>query len=317
MWIGTKGGLARFDGVHFTVFDDRDASQLRENEIWALEEGDDSSLWIGTYGGGLSRLKNGKFTIYTTKDGLMWRCGNGTMQGQEGAIWIATDQGLSRFKDDRFTNFTVKDGLSSNTIRALYCDPQGTIWIGTNKGGVHKFKDGKISTELIEGLDSRTVVEEFCKDRELGLWIATSHGLFRLKDGKTTHYTTKQGLSSDFSLHVYEDAQGNIWVGNQTALDKYHRDSNSFSRVKSASSVNAVYSDREGDIWVGDSNDGLSRLRQGLFTSYTQQDGLADDNITAVLQDSRGNTWIGSKKGLNRFRDGTFSLFRPDNSSDD
>ena len=53
-----------------TVFDDRNTSQLRENEIWALEEGDDSSLWIGTYGGGISRLKNGKFTIYTTKDGL-------------------------------------------------------------------------------------------------------------------------------------------------------------------------------------------------------------------------------------------------------
>ena len=76
MWIGTKGGLARFDGVHFTIFDDRDTSQLRENEIWALEEGDDSSLWIGTYGGGLSRLKNGKFTIYTTKDGLIGDVGN-------------------------------------------------------------------------------------------------------------------------------------------------------------------------------------------------------------------------------------------------
>jgi PAS domain S-box-containing protein len=316
MWIGTKGGLARFDGVHFTVLDDRNTSQLRENEIWALEESDDSSLWIGTYGGGLGRLKNGKFTFYTTKDGLSGDAVVELCKDKEGAIWIATDQGLSRFKNGRFTNYTVKDGLASNTIRGLYCDLGGTVWIGTSKGGVHKFKDGKISTELIEGLDSRTVVEEFCQDRELGLWIATSRGVFRLKDGKIVKYTTRQGLSSGTSLHVYQDAQGNIWVGNQTALDKYNRDSDSFSETKSASTVNAIYSDREGNLWVGDNNDGLSRLRQGLFTSYTQQNGLSDDLPSTVLQDRRGNIWIGSAKGLNRFRDGKFSLFPLKDSSD-
>ncbi|MCM3872926.1 MAG: hypothetical protein ND895_19775, partial [Pyrinomonadaceae bacterium] len=200
MWIGTKGGLARFDGVLFKIFDDRDPSQLRENEIWGLEEGDDSSLWIGTYGGGLSRLKNGKFTIYTTKDGLSGDSVADLCKDKEGAIWIATEQGLSRFKDDRFTNYTVKDGLSSNVIRGLYCDVDGTIWIGTNKGGVHKFKDGKISTEVIEGLDSRSMVEEFCRDRDHGLWIASGRGVFRLKDGKSTLYTTAQGLSSNNSL---------------------------------------------------------------------------------------------------------------------
>ena len=316
MWIGTKGGVARFDGVHFTVFGERDTSQLRENEIWALEEGDDSSLWIGTFGGGLSRLKDGKFTVFTTIDGLSSNVVAELCKDQEGAIWIATDQGLSRFKDERFTNYTTKDGLASNSIRGLYCDSDGTVWIGTNKGGVHKFKDGKISTELIAGLDSRTVVEEFFRDRELGLWIATSRGVFRLKDGKATLYTTKQGLSSNFSFHVYGDAQGNIWVGNQSALDKYNRDSDSFSKTQSGTAVNAIYSDREGNLWVGDSNDGLSRLRQGLFTSYTQQQGLADDTTTAILQDSRRNIWVGSQLGLNYFRDGKFSLFSLPESSD-
>src|SRR5688572_28959977 len=59
LWIGTLGGVARFDGVRFTVFDESDPTQLRENEVKALAEGTDGSVWIGTYGGGLSRYQGG------------------------------------------------------------------------------------------------------------------------------------------------------------------------------------------------------------------------------------------------------------------
>src|SRR5262245_11958900 len=125
IWLGTKGGVTRFDGVRFTTFDDSNKSQLRENEVWALLEGDDSSLWIGTYGGGVSRLKDGRFTVYTVKEGLASNFVAALCKDQEGNIWIGTDGGLSCFKDERFTNYTVKDGLVHNAARSLYCDRDG------------------------------------------------------------------------------------------------------------------------------------------------------------------------------------------------
>lgn len=309
MWIGTKGGLARFDGVRFAVFDDRDQSQIRENEIWALEEGDDSSLWIGTYGGGVSRLKDGRFTIYSQKDGLSGDAIAELCKGPDGAIWIATDQGLSRFKDGKFTNYSTNDGLASNTIRGLYADVDGSIWIGTNKGGVHRYKDGKIYREAITGLDPRSVVEEFCRDGEGRFWIATTKGVFHSKTNTGTDYEAAKGLSSEFAIVVSEDNEGNVWVGNQAGLDKFDRSSNTFSSAVRGNTINSIYSDREGNLWLGDSNDGLSRLRQGLFKSYTKADGLSDDIATTVLQDSHRTIWLGTAKGLNVFKDGKPQLF--------
>ena len=316
IWIGTKGGLARFDGVHFKVFDDRDQSQLRENEIWSLAEGNDNSLWIATYGGGVSVLKDGTWTIYTRKEGLSGDAVSELCKDRFGNIWIATDQGLSVFKDGKFTNYTVKDGLTSNTVRGLYEDSDGSIWIGTNKGGVHRFRDGKIIKETLSEIDSTAVVEEFCRDRSGHLWIATSRGLLRLDGDKRRLFTSADGLSSSFSITIYEDEEGNIWTGNQSGLDKYSPSSERFSRQLAGSSINTIYCDREGNLWVGDTNDGLARLRQTLFTTYTTRDGLTNNNTNVVLQDSHRTIWVGTVKGLSVFRKNRFEQFQLDDPND-
>ena len=134
LWLGTKGGVSRFDGVRFTTFDDRDKTQLRESEVWALAEASDGSLWIGTYGGGLSRLKDGKFTVYTTADGLVSNYVSSILADEnDGSVWIGTEAGLSRFQHGRFVTYTSKDDPAP-AVRVLHRDTDGSLWIGTIRG---------------------------------------------------------------------------------------------------------------------------------------------------------------------------------------
>jgi PAS domain S-box-containing protein len=314
IWVGTKGGLARFDGARFTTFDDRNKNQLRENEAWALVEGDDSSLWIGTFGGGLSRFKDGRFTIYTAQDGLANDFVRALCKDKEGGIWIGTDGGVSRFKDGRFTNYTVKDGLVSNSIRALYCDRDGSIWVGTNKGRLNRFKDGMIDAPALDGPQPSDEIKAIHRYQDQALWIGTSNGLFRLEEGKVVRYTTDEGLSSNRIRQLHEDPEGNLWIATDGGLDRYSNTGAAASslpleHVVSALDMTAMCSDREGSIWVGSSNHGLARIRKSQFLSYTMRDGLADNYVSTVLQDKRGNLWVGTTKGLSGFRDGKFITY--------
>jgi ligand-binding sensor domain-containing protein len=141
--------------VRFTTFDDRNKRQLRENEVWALAEGDDSSLWIGTYGGGVSRFEHGRFTSTLPKTAWLMITSPHSAATAKALSGSARMAGVSRFKDGHFTNYTVKDGLVYNAVKALYADRDGSVWIGTSKGGITQFKDGKSSRQFIPALSRR------------------------------------------------------------------------------------------------------------------------------------------------------------------
>src|SRR5947208_7303325 len=109
LWVGTRDGLARFDGVKFTVFLTENNPGLESNDIRALHEDRLGQLWIGTFNGGVSRFFHGKFTCYKSQDGLP---GNGVLdiyEDSQGNLWMGTWNGLARYRDGKFVAYTVAD----------------------------------------------------------------------------------------------------------------------------------------------------------------------------------------------------------------
>jgi PAS domain S-box-containing protein len=316
LWIGTEEGLARFDGVGFKVFDQRNTPELGMNTVSALFEDRSGDLWIGTNGGGLTRLHAGRFTRFTAKDGLGSDIILSLYQDREGNLWVGTDGGgISRFRDGRFVTYTTKNGLPDNSVFSIGQDHEGNLWLGTH-AGVSRFKNGRFVTfGSRQGLPNLYVKSVYV-DHQGTLWVGTNGGgLSQFQsDGRFVTYTTKDGLSSNVIWSIYQDREGSLWIGTGGGgLDRLSdRKFSSYTSKQGLSNndVWSIYEDREGSLWIGTLGGGLNRLRDGIFTTYTSQEGLSSDTVLPVFQDRDGNIWVGTDGGgIDRISQGKVTAF--------
>jgi len=133
LWIGTTGGLLRFDGAHFTLFDRQNTPALREFSIFCLMVSRDGALWIGTEGGGLARYLHGEFTSWTTIEGLSNDFVRALAQDANGTIWAGTDNGLLQFNGAGFQRFDGNPGVPALAVHAIYQDRDGHLWAGGSR----------------------------------------------------------------------------------------------------------------------------------------------------------------------------------------
>jgi len=314
IWLGTGGGLAFFDGVHFTVFDKRNTPEIKNDEITALFEDSQGNLWIGTGGGGLIQLKDKKFRTFTTRDGLVHDYVNSLYGGSDGCLWIGTESGLSSLKDGKFTSYTIENGLSSENVRTVFVDRENALWVATYGGGLNRFQDGKTTVYTDrEGLSNNFLLS-ICEDREGNIWVGTVNGLNRFKNGKFTVYTTREGLSHNAVRTIYEDSEGVLWAGTYGGGLNRFKDGKftSFTTKEGLSndSVRVIYEDRDNSLWIGTYGGGLDRLKDEKFTTFTTKEGLSHNYVMSVCEDREGSLWVGTGGGgLNRLKEGKFTTY--------
>jgi ligand-binding sensor domain-containing protein/signal transduction histidine kinase len=348
LWLGTFEGVARFDGVRFTVFDHNNTPAVRSNQIVALLEdraGDlwlgtnggglvrrtgnafrlyttsdglpnnfartlaedsEGNLWVGTEGGGLACFRNGHFDVYTTKQGLPDNFVHALIADPAGGLWIGTEGGLAHFKDERFTVYTVKDGLPDNRVRALCLDHSGVLWVGT-PDGLSRFERGRFVGSGLRRADVSALYE----DHDFQLWIGTlAGGLALLRMGTFSYYTMEDGLPSDNVLSIYQDPEGDIWIGTEGGVCQLRVGRFSVYAKQDGlphNGARAVYQDSGGSLWVG-TDDGLARFKDGSIKSFTKRDGLSRGSVSSIAEDQVGNLWVGSSGQLRRFHDHRFTI---------
>ncbi len=299
LWIGTNKGLVRFDGFKFEMMavDQEPGSQTKRiSALFVDKKGD---LWIG-HAAGLTRFQEGEFRTFSEMDGLPGERISELKGDVNDNLWIGTaDNYLSRLAEGRFTLFDTSKGLTGKFITALLEDWRGFLWAATLIDGLFRFQYGKFTRIEIPGLGPKHSLHALHEDRDNYLWIGTNMGLCRVKDQDVQIYTTRDGLSDNRVNEILEDSSGNLWVGTVNGLNRIKKSFSANPRIESCLKnhyINCLLEDREKSLWIGTNGSSLKRLREGVFSTYSTENGLANF-ISSIYQERDGTLWIGTDYG--------------------
>lgn len=316
VWFTTLGGLVRYDGVRFTVFDKSNSSGIVSNRFTTLHEDADGNLWAGTEGGQLTRYANGSFTTYTQDDGLLDAALLAVRDDKVGHLWIFSGGGIVEWKDGRFAR-PASDVLTEEQRIAILSTRRQTGFSFFDRSGLHVYVRGQLKTYTTrDGLSSININATF-EDQHGAFWIETKDaGLNRLKDGAFTVFPIHAASPDDETrmTAAYEDSRGNLWVARRGQGLSLWKDGTLAAYTTadglSSNDIETIYEDREGNIWLGTFNNGLNRITMQVFTVYSERDGLGYKNVYPVYEDRQGSVWIGTWGGeLYQLKGGAFKRY--------
>ncbi len=311
LWIGTYGnGLNKVDLTvrAFSLlrhWKDDDKS-LSNSVVLSIFEDSDQVLWVGTWGGGVNRLTDRKNVDLKCKSQAadettiigdrVWAIHEDSRKNLWFGIW---NGGLCRLTPDQRTRAEPEfvrykpdpdrpESLSNDSILTIHEDRRGILWLGTWGGGLNRMDTGSLEPGKVE-------FKHYRHDKG-----------------------DKSSIGDDFIKTIMEDSHGNIWVGTwgggisvlssravQTGgggFTRYvYKYNDPFSLAHN--DVTSLFEDSQGIVWVGTYGGGLNRFdpATGRFKSYTEKEGLSNNEVYGILSDDLGFLWLSTNNGISRF----------------
>ena len=309
LWIGTKGGLARFDGSNFIVYKAGLPNSISGESITGLAEDRDGSLWISSEAG-LTQYRNGSFRNFTTRDGLpensIWR----VAEDKAGGVWAVTWRSqLFHFDGKAVHAYTCPFTGRPQDVNAMLEDIHDTLWIGTFHGLFAFDPDrGFRRFDRESGLAGDQVYALALSNRG-ELWTAGNGGLTQLTSrGFLMIRVPGLGMATLLVFDPSGREDGTIWTGS-TGQGLFRVNTEGVQRLRAAQGlisdeIYLLYCSREGSVWLGALN-GLNQLSDSAVTSYTTGEGLP--NSTLDMQRAQGlnnELWFGRGRFMAHVRDG-------------
>ncbi|MBL4707708.1 MAG: hypothetical protein JKY48_04635 [Flavobacteriales bacterium] len=257
--------------------------------IFEIFEDSKGNLWFGTSKNGAARYDGKTLTYFTEEDGLCGSSVANIAEDKEGNLWFGTHMDLCKYDGTKFQTLARKDGVPilgwgwknmGAGWKSVRTNSDQSIWVNSHHG-MFRCDDPTLQidqlrfTEFEVPMDT-AVKGSYCntpgkisldlEDRNGNLWFGTDgDGAYKYDGESFTHYSKEDGLLTNNVTNIVEDVKGNIW----------------FACVQS--------------LIPNNMNDGGLCMYNGKqFTTFSDMEGLSQNNIYTLYEDRSGNVWIGA-----------------------
>jgi signal transduction histidine kinase/ligand-binding sensor domain-containing protein len=310
LWLGTGGGLLRFDGVRVAPWQAPAGQQLPSTFILTLFAARDGTLWIGTTKG-LASWRGGKLTQYPELAGQTF---TSLLEDREGTVWagglsVPARTGRLCAIHNGSVECSGEDGALGHGVFNLYEDSKGNLWVGM-ANGVWRWKPGPPKFYPLPA--GPNGIGGLAEDDDGALLVGVADGIRRFVDGKAKAYPLPPGLGQFEVRRLLHDRDGGLWIGtyNNGLLHVHNGRVDLFAQSDSLSDdhTSAFLEDREGNIWLGTLG-GLDRFRNFAVPTMSMKQGLPNTLVVSVLADRDGSVWLATYSGLSRWDSGQLNAF--------
>lgn len=335
LWIGTFNDLNIYHEGHdsFVSFSSNpvEDGSLSQSSVRSIFMDSQGGMWLGTYFGGLNYyhpLKNRfrNITRIPYQNSLNDNVVSCIIEDNERNLWIGTnDGGLNLYnpKTKHFSYYTLqegnKEGIGSNNVKAVYVDEKkGRVYIGTHAGGLSVLQRNTGRIEHFNMQNSGLLddnVYAILPDGEQSLWLGTLKALIRFNPEKrlfTVIDKEKNGneIPNRRITTLFRDSRQRIWVGGEEGLCIYKVENGeveSLHLIEPTSSlagafINCVYETQNDVFWIG-TREGVYSYneKKNTIKHYTTANGLPNNVLYGILEDSFGRLWMSTNRGLTCF----------------
>lgn len=334
IWVGTAGGLSRFDGTSFKTYPlVKPSGEESTSSIICFWENSDSVIWIGTERNGLAlyNRKLDRFDSFSQNDSSNNCISNNEVHSitsdSSGIMWIGTSGGLNRF--DPFSKTfqaiqhqsSISPNISGDTVSKVFIDRDNRLWIGTHRGlNYLDLETGQITNYALYAAGQSEPlagnrIEDICQDERGNILVASYYnGLFVIDPSlrESTNIIPETDYQRSYLVRsAYPDQNGSLWLGTRGGIyvldqdfkvvahyTKSLQDQNSVGH----NSIRDIYKDRSGDMWITHRS-GVSHanLKSMAFNYYMAIEGdnhyLNDPEVYTICQSKDGKIWLGTEAG--------------------
>lgn len=332
VWAGSdSSGLLKIDTktkeVKQYINNIEDLNSLPANQVGAIIRDIKGNLWVGTTNG-LARYneKNDSFDVYKNKvydkNSLVYNDVRSIIEDREGVLWVGTYSGISIFDTEssiKYYNAGLDDGylLSENMVHGIYEDDEGYLWIGSRTKGVNIIDRENNTSKSINMENNNVIQSNSINDITVYkdfIFVATDAGVLKInkKENTIQNYNLEDGLIGENVKDIFVCDKNYLWIGSTNGLNLLDIENDKIidmtDYVDEGSYVRYVYQGQDGSYYIGFLRDGGLGIIEpnSKETKYyknipNDKTSISSNRIRYINEDSKGNIWIGTSYGLNKY----------------